>query len=101
MDKTRAMMVNSVVAPGGETLEFGVRLSPPTLEDPTPDLERLMGAIEKERSVRVTGIFLEALRKLPAVLRESGWNVTVKLAQEWTAPGVEKSYKITDIASAG
>ena len=54
-------------------------LRQPTLEDATPDAERLLSALESEHDL--TGLTLDfgVLQKLPGLLRRAGWDVVVTL----------------------
>jgi len=58
-----------------------VKLTPPTLEDNIPDLQRLMRGLMKELGVtnELSYDHPELLKELPFTLRESGWQVTVIL----------------------
>jgi len=58
-----------------------LKIDPPTMEDNVPDLHRLMRAIKKGcyECVEPTYDHPELLRKLPFILREANWEVTVIL----------------------
>lgn len=58
--------------------KYHVTLSAPTLEDPSPDLTRLVDAIHRERGPEPTKIFapLDVLRRIPEILRTADWDVT-------------------------
>jgi uncharacterized 2Fe-2S/4Fe-4S cluster protein (DUF4445 family) len=62
--------------------KFYVEMSPPTLEDPSPDLTRLLWRIEKQGGPSVRKIFapLPILRELSRTLRENNWKVTATVA---------------------
>ena len=53
-------------------------LTPPTLEDPSPDLSRLLWGIEKAGGPKAAKNFapLDVLRSISQVLRSSDWQVT-------------------------
>jgi uncharacterized 2Fe-2S/4Fe-4S cluster protein (DUF4445 family) len=57
-------------------------LTPPTLEDPSPDLTRLLWQIEKQGGPQVRSIFapLPILQDLSRLLRKCEWNVTATVA---------------------
>jgi uncharacterized 2Fe-2S/4Fe-4S cluster protein (DUF4445 family) len=64
--------------------EVRVQLSAPSLDDPMADRERLIFAVSAETgfdagSIRISGA---ALRKLPLILRESDFSVSVLLRRE-------------------
>ena len=62
--------------------KYALELRPPTLDDPSPDLTRLLWGIQKKGGPVVEKIYapLELLRLIPRVLRESGWRVTGTVA---------------------
>lgn len=59
-------------------LKYHVTLSPPTLEDPSPDLNRLLDAIHRAQGPPPEKIFapLGVLRRIPEILRSAEWDVT-------------------------
>ncbi len=56
-----------------------LELSPPTLEDTLSDLRRLRRSLKREIGLFFSYVDLEVLRKLPRILRESNWRVTLTL----------------------
>ena len=62
--------------------KYALDLQPPTLEDPSPDLTRLLWGIQKRGGPVAEKIYapLEVLRSIPAVLRDSRWKVTATVA---------------------
>ncbi|MEJ2690198.1 MAG: ASKHA domain-containing protein [Deltaproteobacteria bacterium] len=58
-----------------------LKLSPPTIEDNVPDLQRLMRALMKDlgTSQELSYDHPELLKELPFTLREANWQVTVIL----------------------
>lgn len=62
--------------------KYALELQPPTLDDPSPDLTRLLDGIQKKGGPVVEKIYapLEVLHLIPRVLRESGWRVTGTVA---------------------
>jgi uncharacterized 2Fe-2S/4Fe-4S cluster protein (DUF4445 family) len=62
--------------------KYALELQPPTLDDPSPDLTRLLWGIQKKGGPVVEKIYapLEVLHLIPRVLRESGWRVTGTVA---------------------
>jgi len=69
-----------------------VDLDPPSTDNPAADRERLLQKLNNINSVTTIGLF--ALRKLPAVLRESGFSVYCVLRQ--TGP----EFTVIDVFSA-
>jgi uncharacterized 2Fe-2S/4Fe-4S cluster protein (DUF4445 family) len=57
-----------------------LELSPPTLDDNIPDFERVRRALD-QKVLDASHLHMNylVLKKLPHVLRESGWNVTVSV----------------------
>jgi uncharacterized 2Fe-2S/4Fe-4S cluster protein (DUF4445 family) len=68
-----------IAAPAPLYLRREVALKAPTLEDATDDLLRLGMALRAEGEL--TGARLEAVRRLPTVLREHDFQITVDLAR--------------------
>jgi uncharacterized 2Fe-2S/4Fe-4S cluster protein (DUF4445 family) len=62
--------------------KYSLGLQPPTLDDPSPDLTRLLEGIEKKGGPVAEKIYapLEVLHLIPRILRESGWQVTGTVA---------------------
>jgi len=62
--------------------KYALTLSPPTLDDQSPDLTRLLWGIEKSGGPKEGSIYapLEVIREIPKVLRESGWRITATVA---------------------
>jgi uncharacterized 2Fe-2S/4Fe-4S cluster protein (DUF4445 family) len=62
--------------------KYALTLSPPSLDDPSPDLTRLLWGIEKSGGPKEGSIYapLEVIRQIPRVLRDSGWKVTATVA---------------------
>ncbi|WAC04007.1 MAG: ASKHA domain-containing protein [Methanoregula sp.] len=73
--------------------KYYVRLQPPTLSDPSPDLSRLLWGIQKSGGPIAEKIYapLEVLREIPYVLRHSDWKVTCTIA---LVPG---GYRLVDL----
>ncbi|MDI6718850.1 MAG: ASKHA domain-containing protein [Methanomicrobiales archaeon] len=62
--------------------KYCLELTPPTLEDPSPDLTRLLWGIERQGGPKATKIFapLDMLRSMSQLLRSSDWKVTATVA---------------------
>jgi len=58
---------------------FYVEVSKPTIEEPTGDFERICAALEKEHGLKDLKIDISTLRRLPTVLRQGGWKVTLSV----------------------
>ncbi|MDD1718414.1 MAG: ASKHA domain-containing protein, partial [Methanoregulaceae archaeon] len=73
--------------------KYSLILSPPTLEDPSPDLTRLLWSVQKHGGPLADKIYapLEVLRRTPRVLRDSGWQVTA------TVELVPGGYRLIDL----
>jgi len=73
--------------------KFYVEMQPPTLTDPSPDLSRLLWAIQKSGGPVAEKMYapLEVLRETPAILRHSDWKVTGTIA---LVPG---GYRLIDL----
>ncbi|MHC1586710.1 MAG: ASKHA domain-containing protein [Candidatus Hecatellaceae archaeon] len=57
--------------------KYYVELPPPSLEDPTGDLERLLASLKATYGLGELKVDYEVLKSLPGVLREGEWKVTV------------------------
>jgi uncharacterized 2Fe-2S/4Fe-4S cluster protein (DUF4445 family) len=73
--------------------KYYVELHPPSLTDPSPDLNRLLWGIQKSGGPVVDKIYvpLEVMREIPALLRHSDWKVTGTIA---LVPG---GYRLIDL----
>jgi uncharacterized 2Fe-2S/4Fe-4S cluster protein (DUF4445 family) len=62
--------------------KYYLELDPPTLNDPSPDLSRLLWGVQKRGGPVAEKIYapLEVLREIPAILRQSDWKVTATIA---------------------
>ncbi|MDD1725252.1 MAG: ASKHA domain-containing protein, partial [Methanospirillum sp.] len=65
------------------TRKYHVQVISPTLENPTSDLYRLLESIKSAGGPDSRQIYvpLEILRRIPSVLRNSGWDVTTTVAR--------------------
>jgi len=57
--------------------KFYIELPVPTLKDNTSDLSRLLRGLKRQYNLRNLWLDFEVLKKLPKVLRDSHWRVTV------------------------
>lgn len=78
---------------------YTIQLEKPSFEDKTGDFERLCNGLEREYGLANLTIDIVALRKLPNVLRQGNWEVTVSVWNDKeiirTRPGRhESSYGI-------
>lgn len=78
--------VSEVTVPAGYNYELDqtirrvhLSLSPPSLEDQTDDLSRLLTALRQQAGFTSVSVSLPVLRKLGEVLRAGDWNVTAVL----------------------
>jgi uncharacterized 2Fe-2S/4Fe-4S cluster protein (DUF4445 family) len=76
--------------------KYYVELEPPTLNDPTADLERLLNELREIHGLWDLKVDYEVLKALPNTLREGEWKVTVTTWEDViirVEPGlVERSY---------
>ena len=56
---------------------FLVRVKPPSLEEPTGDLERVCRNVAEQAGIKCSGACLSTLRQLPNLLRTYDWQATV------------------------
>lgn len=68
-----------VLKHGPLSTKLFLRLPRPSIEDNCGDVERLFREIKKNRSVPIIQMGLANIKKLPRLLRESNWEVTVTL----------------------
>ncbi|OFW60688.1 MAG: hypothetical protein A2133_05855 [Actinobacteria bacterium RBG_16_64_13] len=75
---------------------YQTTVEPPSMGDNTPDLERLQRELARQHGLRDVRPTLAALAKLPTVLREGEWTVTVEIEQgDWAAP--DGPYRLLDV----
>jgi uncharacterized 2Fe-2S/4Fe-4S cluster protein (DUF4445 family) len=75
---------------------YHLQIEPPSMEDNTPDLERVQRELARQYDLRDVRPALTALAKLPGVLREGEWTVTAEVEQgDWTHP--EGPYRLLDL----
>jgi len=73
--------------------KYYVELSPPSLEEPLGDWERLQTGIEQRFGLGNLAIDYQVLRALPGVLRQGDWRVTVSVWSSSEVIKVEAGYK--------
>jgi len=61
------------------TKKLFIKLDEPDVSDIVNDFDRLKAALNRDFGLNNVSITLEALRKLPFVLREGNWNITVTI----------------------
>ena len=73
--------------------KYFLELTPPSLDDPSPDLSRLLWGINRKGGPEDQKIYvpLEVIRGIPRMLRDSGWKVTATVA---LVPG---GYRLIDV----
>jgi uncharacterized 2Fe-2S/4Fe-4S cluster protein (DUF4445 family) len=69
--------------------KYFLELSRPSLQDPKPDVERLLDGLQSQKGLRNLKIDFAVLQSLPSILRDSDWKVTVVLFQKETIIAVE------------
>ncbi len=77
-----------------------VELSPPSLEDPYGDLERLEQALEKTHKLKKLTMDYRVLQALPDVLRMGDWKVTVTVWHKKEIIRVEPGWVETNVGLA-
>ncbi|HMZ32084.1 MAG TPA: ASKHA domain-containing protein, partial [Methanoregulaceae archaeon] len=73
--------------------KYFLELTPPSLDDPSPDLTRLLWGIHRSGGPEDRKIYvpLEVIRRIPEVLRDSAWKITATVA---LVPG---GYRLIDV----
>ncbi len=61
--------------------KYNVTIDPPTLDDNTSDLSRLLRALKQQHNLESISIDFLLLKKISHILRNANWNVTVTLVQ--------------------
>jgi uncharacterized 2Fe-2S/4Fe-4S cluster protein (DUF4445 family) len=80
--------------------KYYVELSPPSLEDPYGDLERLEQALEKSHNLKKLSMDYRVLQALPDVLRTGDWKLTVTLWHNKEIIRVEPGWVETNVGLA-
>ncbi len=66
---------------------YPVSADPPSMEDNTPDLERLQRELARAHDLRSVSPSLTALTRLPRALRDGEWSVVAEVEHgDWTRP---------------
>ena len=62
--------------------KYFLSLEPPSLNDPTPDITRVLEQVSKEGGPEARHIYapLDVLRSVPQILRQGNWHVTATVA---------------------
>jgi uncharacterized 2Fe-2S/4Fe-4S cluster protein (DUF4445 family) len=61
--------------------KYNVTIDPPTLDDNTSDLSRLLRALKQQHNLESISVDFLLLTKISRILRDAEWNVTVTLVQ--------------------
>ena len=69
--------------------KYFVRLQKPTLQDPKPDVERLLNELRSQCGLENLKVNYNILKRLPLILRDSEWEITVVTWNDDTIIGVE------------
>ena len=79
--------------------KFYLELPPPTLSDNTSDLSRLLRGLQQDCGFLSPAVEFDVLRRLPEVLRQDRWKVTVTTLAEPPEPEFQVSHqtRIVDI----
>jgi len=79
-------------------MKLYVTLSKPTLSDIKPDLERLSDALSTQiQNIAALEIDYEVLKRIPSILRDADWRVTVTLWDERRIVAVEPGDTSSDL----
>ena len=76
--------------------KYYLELSRPHLKDDLGDLERILKALKEDYGIEGVDIDFEVLRKMPDVLRNSDWKVTVSIWNDREIIDVEPGYKVEE-----
>jgi uncharacterized 2Fe-2S/4Fe-4S cluster protein (DUF4445 family) len=63
-----------------------MRMEPPTIENNESDLSRTLRALKKQHGIENASVDYQVVKKLPHVLREKDWQVTVTLLDPGAGP---------------
>ena len=77
--------------------KYYLELPKPHLKDDLGDFERILNALKKDYGIENVEIDYEVLKKLPTVLRESGWKVTVTIWNDREIIDVEPGYRAENV----
>ncbi len=69
--------------------KYFLRLSKPSLQDPKADFEKLLEELQSQYGLNDLEISFDVLRRLPIILRDGEWKVTVTTWRNDTIIGVE------------
>ncbi|TLM80060.1 MAG: 2Fe-2S iron-sulfur cluster binding domain-containing protein, partial [Actinobacteria bacterium] len=85
-EEHRERLPEFALAPAVRTIP--VIVPAPDLADNASDAARLAGALRRDHGIDDASFELEALRALPAALRDGGWTVAVRVDETGCAPRV-------------
>ncbi|ADC65892.1 ferredoxin [Ferroglobus placidus DSM 10642] len=77
--------------------KYYLELPKPHLKDDLGDFERILNALREDYGIENVDIDYEVLKKLPDVLRESDWKVTVTIWNDREIIDVEPGYKAENV----
>ncbi len=80
---------------------ISLELKPPSMEDQTSDLARLKKALRGKADLGLISVSLPVLQKLPIVLREDNWKVTVIIYRDVETGAVEVIDLLPGLTSEG
>ncbi|MBE0476330.1 MAG: DUF4445 domain-containing protein [Coriobacteriia bacterium] len=75
-----------------------VRVTPPTVDDPASDCERLLREVARACGLERIGSSLEAVRSIPRALRDGDWSATVLLVEDGAGGGEVVSAEAGELA---
>jgi uncharacterized 2Fe-2S/4Fe-4S cluster protein (DUF4445 family) len=56
---------------------FNIKVTPPSLHDPSSDIKRVISQLEKEYGLSGLSVDIMALKELPVILRKNSWEISV------------------------
>ncbi len=73
--------------------KYYLELSKPHLKDDLGDFERILTALKEDYGIEDVEIDYEALKKVPDVLRNAGWKVTVSIWNDREIVDIQEGYR--------
>ncbi len=74
--------------------KYYLELSKPHLKDDLGDLERILAALKEDYGIENVEIDYEVLKKMPDVLRNADWKVTVSIWNDREIIDIEPGYRV-------
>ena len=77
---------------------FDITVTPPALDDPAADLDRVLGALKDNHDVIDPSVDILALKQLPVLLRNNKWNISVILRNDEIIAFAPRDTRLTGLA---